>query len=204
MQQLSRGIQDLELNLTGLQQKVLIDYLEILVKWNKAYNLTAIKNLDEMVTHHLLDSLSIARFIKGKNILDVGTGAGFPGIPLAVCFPDKQFVLLDSNGKKIRFITQASYQLTITNVKLVQDRIENYKPNDCFNTITTRAFADLNTCINSTRHLLCDNGQLLMQKGMLPEDEIAEYQGSIISHSLSVPGMQKQRHLCIFNAQCSL
>ena len=199
MQQLENGTKKLDLNLTENQQKILIEYLELLAKWNKAYNLTAIKDVEAMVSHHLLDSLSIAKFIKGKNILDVGTGAGFPGIPLAVYYPEKKFVLLDSNGKKIRFITQAIYQLKIENITLIQDRVENYQPEHCFDSITTRAFADINTCITRTRHLLCKNGQLLMQKGALPEQECIDYQDRIQTHQLSVPGIQKLRHVCVFS-----
>ena len=125
---LQQGIAKLGLNVTVEMQEKLIAYLQLMLKWNKAYNLTAIRELDSMVIRHVLDSLSILPFIKQSPVLDVGTGAGLPGIPLALCLPDYQFVLLDSNGKKTRFLTQAKIELGIENIEVIHSRIEDYKP----------------------------------------------------------------------------
>ena len=122
IEKLQRGIQTLQLNMPALQQERLLDFLLLLQKWNKSYNLTAITEMDEMITHHALDSLAVVPYLSGDRIIDIGTGAGFPGIPLALYFPDKKFTLLDSNGKKTRFLVQAKAALAIDNIEVVHAR----------------------------------------------------------------------------------
>ena len=137
---LSKGLRALGLNCSGQQQQLLLNYLQLLDKWNQHFNLTAVRDVRQMLRVHLLDSLSIAGFVHGQHLLDVGTGAGLPGIPLAICFPDMKIILLDSNGKKIRFCRQAIMELGLENVSALQQRIETFPAETEIDQITTRAF----------------------------------------------------------------
>lgn len=195
---LETGTMELCLPTTNQQINLFLDYLEILKKWNEAYNLTAIRNPEDMVAMHLLDSLSIAPFIKGKNILDVGTGAGLPGIPLAILYPERRFTLLDSNGKKIRFLFQAKNQLGLENVNEIQGRAEKHQTEARFNAITSRAFSDLSDTIEKTKHLLEKGGRFYAMKGQLPDQELSmlpKHYKVVASHRLVVPGVNNKRHL---------
>tara|TARA_B110000503_G_scaffold31186_1_gene50362 strand:+ start:18903 stop:19532 length:630 start_codon:yes stop_codon:yes gene_type:complete len=195
---LEAGMVELCLPVENQQINLLLDYLEILKKWNEAYNLTAIRNPEDMVVIHLLDSLSIAPFIKGKNILDVGTGAGLPGIPLAILYPEHRFTLLDSNGKKIRFLFQVKNQLGLKNVNEVQGRAEKYQTETPFNSITSRAFSSLTDMVEKTKHLLGSGGRLYAMKGQLPDQELSmlpKHYKVIASHHVAVPGVNNKRHL---------
>lgn len=153
--------------------EALFHYLTLLNKWNAAYNLTAIREPEVMINKHLLDSLAIAPWLNGKKILDVGTGAGLPGIPLAITHPDISFVLLDSNGKKIRFLNEVKRQLSLTNVEMVQFRVENYHPKSGFDTVISRAFSNIEQMIHWTQHLIAPKGLWLAMKGRYPEEELA-------------------------------
>jgi 16S rRNA (guanine527-N7)-methyltransferase len=188
------------LSLTEQQNESLLRYLELLIKWNKAYNLTAIRKPEEMFIKHLLDSISIAPFIKAKRILDVGTGPGLPGIPLAILFPAKDFVLLDSNGKKTRFLVQAQMSLEIKNIQVLNDRVESVSGQLKFDQIVSRAFTALDNMVELCKHLLSSDGEFLAMKGLIPEKEIAlldaDYTIAEIK-PLSVPGCEEQRHLVI-------
>ncbi len=139
-------------------------FINLLQKWNQAFNLTAIKDPDDMLSLHLFDSLAIAKLIHDNTILDVGTGAGLPGIPLALYYPDKQFVLLDSNSKKTRFITQVVHELNINNIEVVKERIEAYNPRHDFANIVSRAFTSLEKFVELTSRLCSHNGQILAMK----------------------------------------
>jgi 16S rRNA (guanine527-N7)-methyltransferase len=202
-QKLADGLSALPLELNASVQHQLIDYLQLLVKWNRAYNLTAIRQPEQMVTRHLLDSLVIGPYLQGPRILDVGTGAGLPGIPLALAYPDLQFTLLDSNGKKIRFVTQAVAELGLANVDVIQSRIEAFQPECRFDTITARAFASIEELIHQTTRLLVDNGQYLIMKGVYPVAEVEAmpegYQVEAV-HQLEVPALDAERHLLIVRA----
>lgn len=180
----------------GTQEK-LDEFLALLVKWNKAYNLTAIRDPQEMVAKHIHDSLAVVPFIKGDRVLDVGTGAGFPGIPLALALPHYHFTLLDSNGKKIRFLTQVISDLNLKNVDVVQARVEEYQPETGYQTIISRAFANLSEFINKTKHLIANDGQMLAMKGKEFEEELKNYSGHVKVHKLDVPGLDEQRHLVV-------
>jgi 16S rRNA (guanine527-N7)-methyltransferase len=196
--QLQTGIDDLGLNLPENTAHKLLDYMALLIKWNKAYNLTAIVEPHEIITHHFLDSLSLVPYIKGQSVLDVGSGAGFPGIPCALALPEKRFVLLDSNGKKTRFTTQAAGLLGLKNVESVHARVEDYQAQPCFDTITARAFAAIDKIIAVTSHLLCPTGELLLMKGTLPQAELQNVARHAKVSPLTVPGLNEQRHLvCI-------
>ena len=170
---LSQGMQQLGLD---IQDDALLHYLELylqlLHKWNQAYNLTAVRDIDTMVTRHILDSLAILPWVKGTHLLDVGTGPGLPGIPLALANPQLQVVLLDSNGKKIRFLQEVKRALDLHNVEIVQTRVENYHPLQCFDTVTSRAFSELQHMLNCTQHLIAPDGIWLAMKGRHPEAEL--------------------------------
>lgn len=192
---LQQGIQKLGLEIDADTQQKLIDYLKLMIKWNKAYNLTAIRELDSMVIRHLLDSLSILPYIDASPVLDVGTGAGLPGIPLALCRPDYQFVLLDSNGKKTRFLTQAKIELAIDNIEVIHSRIEDYQPGNSFEIITCRAFAALNTILDRTQHLVTSTTRIMAMKGKEAMPELAEGYRQQNVYKLQVPWLDEERHL---------
>lgn len=166
-----------------------ITYLTLLNKWNKAYNLTAIRSLEGMVTHHVLDSLAILPWIKGPQLLDVGTGAGLPGIPLALAVPSLNVVLLDSNGKKIRFLREVKRTLELTNVEIVQTRAEAYHPPSGFDTVTSRAFSTLESFVHWTRHLLSEKGIWLAMKGRYPDTELEAMNTPYRVETYTVPGI---------------
>jgi 16S rRNA (guanine527-N7)-methyltransferase len=203
LDKLAEGLTALPLDLNDHVQHQLIDFLYLLVKWNRAYNLTAVRQPEQMVTRHLLDSLVIGPYLQGPRILDVGTGAGLPGIPLALAYPNCQFTLLDSNGKKIRFVTQVVAELGLVNVDVVQSRVEAYQPAGRFDTITARAYSSIEELVEQTAHLLAEGGQYLIMKGAYPIAEIeampAGYQLEAI-HQLQVPKLDAERHLLIVRA----
>lgn len=195
----SEGVKKLGLSLSATAQQQLLDFLQLLQKWNKTYNLTAITDLHDMLTAHLLDSLSLAAYIKADRIIDIGSGAGFPGIPLALTFPEKQFVLLDSVGKKTAFLLQAVTTLKIKNITVVQSRVEDYQPDRCFEALVCRAFGTITDIIKKSQSLLCDQGQWLLMKGEYPTDELANVQLPYKVERLTVPGLEASRHLVIIN-----
>jgi len=193
--QLQDGLIDMDIAATAEQQDKLIAYLTLLLKWNKAYNLTAIRNESEMISRQLLDSLSVLSLVTGNRILDVGSGAGLPGIPLAILLPNTDFVLLDTNNKKTRFLNQARIELNLKNVEVEQQRVEKYLPNELFDCITSRAFASLIDMIDGSKHLLTSNGQWLAMKADQIEEEIQALPETLNStvHELLVPNEEANR-----------
>ncbi|QGU34045.1 16S rRNA (guanine(527)-N(7))-methyltransferase RsmG [Thermochromatium tepidum ATCC 43061] len=194
---LSQGCAALGLRPTPEQQARLIAFLRLLARWNQAYNLTAVRDPLAMVAKHLLDSLAIAPFLFGETVLDVGTGAGLPGLPLAILAPERRFWLLDSNNKKIRFVRQAVLELGLTNVEPVQSRIEAYRPGRKFSTIVSRAVA-AESVVPVLNAGLCDRpGRLLLMKGRA--DEAAEDRRWVAInpcvHRLTIPFLDAPRHL---------
>ncbi|WP_412547842.1 16S rRNA (guanine(527)-N(7))-methyltransferase RsmG [Pseudomonas sp. PDM11] len=201
-EELQQGAHELGVDLTEQQQTQLLGYLALLIKWNKAYNLTAVRDPDEMVSRHLLDSLSVVPFVAeaGDNWLDVGSGGGMPGIPLAILFPERRFTLLDSNGKKTRFLTQVKLELKLGNLEVIHSRVEAFTPEQPFNGICSRAFSSLEDFSNWTRHLGDGNTRWLAMKGVHPDDELQALPADFsltATHVLKVPGCQGQRHLLI-------
>ncbi|SJM93895.1 methyltransferase, SAM-dependent methyltransferase, glucose-inhibited cell-division protein [Crenothrix polyspora] len=193
---LGAGLEALPIALTDAQIEQLLAFIKLLAKWNKAYNLTAIRKLEDMVSLHLLDSLAILPHIQGQRVIDIGTGAGLPGIPLAICLPDVQFSLLDSNAKKTRFVQQAILELKLTNTRVHHSRVEDYQPELGFDTVTTRAFASLPVIIDLTRHLLAENAIVLAMKGQNFDAELAQVatqQSMLIP--ITVPGVEAERYL---------
>lgn len=200
LDKLAEGLTALPLDLNTADQNRLIDFIHLLVKWNRAYNLTAVRQPEQMVVRHLLDSLVIGPYLQGNRVLDAGTGAGLPGIPLALAYPDHHFTLLDSNGKKIRFVTQAVAELGLANVDVIQSRVEAFQPGSRFDTITARAYASIEELVSQTTHLLADGGQYLVMKGVYPVAEVeAMPTGYRIeaTHQLNVPKLDAERHLLI-------
>lgn len=194
---LKTGLKKLNIELDDNKVELLLAYHALLVKWNKAYNLTAVRDPEEMIGRHLLDSLSIIPHVDGQRILDVGTGPGLPGIPLAICFPEKELVLLDSNGKKTRFLTQAKIELKLTNMTPVQARIESFESAP-FDSITSRAFATLKDMVDGSIHLLKEGGNFYAMKGLYPTTEIEELDSRtavVDCFPLHVPGEDAERHL---------
>ena len=196
MQLLSAGIEQLPIDVDEATQQRLMRFLELVMKWNKAYNLTAVRDIQSMIRLHLLDSLSIAPYVHGDRLLDVGTGAGFPGIPLAILMPEKQFVLLDGNGKKTRFVTQAKIELGLDNVEVRHARIENYQDALGFSSITCRAFSSLDNILQWMAHLLSPDTHLLAMKG---QSDFELYnpseQYTLETIRLQVPFVEAERHL---------
>ncbi len=209
-ERLKQGIDELSLDIPDETQQKLIQYIELIAKWNKAFNLTAIRNIDEMLTLHLLDSLAVVPYISGNRVLDVGAGAGLPGIVLALCYPDKEFVLIDTNGKKTRFMTQARIELGLANVEVVHARVDDYgvdkiQPLKPFDAIISRAFASISDMLAYVGHLVTDKTSVLAMKAdseneisQMPED----YAISEI-HELSVPGLQAKRQLLVIHKEAS-
>lgn len=200
--QLERGITQLEIQLEAENQQKLLKYLGLLEKWNKVYNLTAIRNVDQMVMHHLLDSLSVLPHLWPGKWLDVGCGAGLPGIVLAIAQPDWGFTLLDSNRKKTSFVQQAVIELDLKNVVVKCARVEELQTEEKFDGIISRAFAESREFINLTRHLLAAKGKCAAMKGT-PEQELQHLPEDVMVEEtvqLKVPGLDAARCLVILKA----
>ena len=183
--------QTIGLSVSSDQIKQLVAYLDLLEKWNRTYNLTAIKDRRAMFDRHLVESISIAPFLPGKSRVDVGTGAGLPGVPLAIIEPDAQYVLLDSNGKKTRFLSEVKRALGLSNIDVETTRVESWRPDRHFDAVITRAFADLGTTLERIDHLMGPQGMLFAMKTESASKEIAEMPPNtelVASWDVSVPG----------------
>ncbi|MDZ7791440.1 MAG: 16S rRNA (guanine(527)-N(7))-methyltransferase RsmG [Xanthomonadales bacterium] len=198
-ERLEKGLAGLGLSLEAERVDRLLDYLALLSRWNRAYNLTAVDEPAAMVDRHLVDSLSILPWIKGHEIVDAGTGAGLPGVPLAIACPGKHFVLVDSNGKKVRFLRQVRRELGLDNIEPVHARLEAFAPDSLPDQIVARALAPLPRLVEQLGHLLSEGATLLAMKGRLEQDECAAvadaYNVEIIE--LNVPGTVNARSLAI-------
>ncbi len=205
-QELIDGASQLKISLEDSQTSQLLAYLALLNKWNKAYNLTAVRDPAQMVSRHLLDSLSVLPFVQKTpgRWLDVGSGGGMPGIILAIMLPGHEFHLLDSNGKKTRFLTQVRLELGLKNVTVIHNRIEQHQVEQPYNGIISRAFSSLADFTGWTSHLADAQTLWLAMKGMQPEEELQQLPQQFVvteNHRLAVPGCQGQRHLLIISRQ---
>ena len=198
---LKAGIEKLELeNKDYLYTKLLI-YKDLLIKWNKVFNLISVKSVDEIVTHHFLDCLAVVPFIEGKNVLDVGSGAGLPGIIIALCYPEKNITLVDSVGKKTTFLKQTCAELNLSNITIINKRVEDITTNKLFDSIIARAFAEMQVLIDLTRHLIEDKGVWYgMKSKKFNEEEICT-NFVVEKRDIVVPYLDAERYLVKINNQ---
>ena len=195
---LKSSLKNCELVVTEEQQQQLIRFVLMMHKWNKAYNLTSVRDPQQMVIKHIVDSIVVAPFLDKIHYIDVGTGPGLPGIPLAIMCPDKQFILLDSLGKRVRFMKQVAYELKIDNIQPVQSRVEDFIPNVQIDGVLSRAFASLKDMLHWCQHLVDSHGVFLALKGQLPTDELEQLPlGFTLQETikLDVPGLEGERHI---------
>ncbi|WP_428356934.1 16S rRNA (guanine(527)-N(7))-methyltransferase RsmG [Methyloprofundus sp.] len=190
---LTTGIKQLGVDSTAEQIDSLLTFVGLIEKWNKAFNLTAIRGRDEMLRLHILDSLAILPFVNGDKIIDVGTGAGLPGIPLAIFMPSVQFTLVDSNSKKTRFVQQAVLELKLNNVEVVHGRVEKLGRDAEYDAVLSRAFASLSDIMSLTEYLLQPEGVLIAMKGQIPEQELEKIARPYSVKSIVVPGVEAER-----------
>ena len=201
---LAAGIAEMGLDVSLEAQQKLLQYLSLLSKWNKVYNLTAVREPLEMVTLHLLDSLSVLPHIQARNLLDVGSGGGLPGIVLAICLPQLKVTTIDTVQKKTIFMRQVKGELGLNNLEVVHARVENYQPSEKFEAIISRAFSDTALFVKLTEHLLAQNGKWLAMKGQVPHEELTSL-AIKVNHAikiknivpLNVAGLDAERHLLV-------
>lgn len=198
--QLAQGLAELRLDLPATTRRRLLDYLVLVQKWNKVYNLTAVREPQKMVAHHLLDCLAIVPHVSARTVLDVGSGAGLPGIPLALALPHSMVTLLDSSQKKCAFLKQATIELALANVQVVCGRLEGWRPLEKFELVVSRAFSDLPHFVALAADSCMKDGTLAAMKGVYPHEEIAQlpagHQLEAV-HVLAVPGIAGERHLVL-------
>ena len=197
-ERLETGLAAMALEVPEDARAPMVAFLALLYKWNQRFNLTAVRNPHEMVARHLLDSLAAGPHLHGRRILDVGTGAGLPGIPLALAFPRRRFVLLDSNAKKTRFVAHAVAALRLGNAAVEKNRAEDYRDEAGFDTVMCRAFGSLSKIIRTSGHLCAPAGCILAMKGRYPEQELGEvdHGWSVRAvEKLVVPGLEGDRHI---------
>jgi 16S rRNA (guanine527-N7)-methyltransferase len=198
--QLNRGLIALGLTLKRDIQQDLLDYIALIDKWNRVHNLTAIREPEKMVSHHLLDSLAVAPHLQAKRLLDVGSGAGLPGIPLALAYPEMRVTLLDSNHKKAAFLNQVVMELKLKNAEVCAERVESWQTKDRFDVIISRAFSDIGEFVRVTRHLLAPGGVFAAMKGLHPYEEIEKLPPDckvLQVLPLAIPGLEGARHLVL-------
>ncbi|EBR9742395.1 16S rRNA (guanine(527)-N(7))-methyltransferase RsmG [Salmonella enterica subsp. enterica serovar Agona] len=203
LNKLSRLLADAGISLTDHQKTLLAAYVDMLHKWNKAYNLTSVRDPNEMLVRHILDSIVVAPYLQGQRFIDVGTGPGLPGIPLAIVLPDAHFTLLDSLGKRVRFLRQVQHELKLENITPVQSRVEAYPSEPPFDGVISRAFASLNDMVSWCHHLPGEKGRFYALKGQLLGDEIASLPDNFSVESvekLRVPQLEGERHLVIIKS----
>ncbi|WP_166422473.1 16S rRNA (guanine(527)-N(7))-methyltransferase RsmG [Paraglaciecola sp. 20A4] len=187
-----------DLQVSEIQIRKLVGFVQLLQKWNKAYNLTSVRDVESMLLKHIMDSIVVASHLNQSHYIDVGTGPGLPGIPLAIMLPDTHFILLDSLGKRVRFMKQVAYELKIDNIMPVQSRVEDFVSPHQLNGVLSRAFASLNDMLNWCQHLIDEKGSFIALKGQLPQQEIDELlAGFTVANiiQLQVPELDGERHL---------
>lgn len=196
--QLEAYLAEINLPATAEQKKQLLDFVGMLNKWNKAYNLTSVRDPEIMLVRHIMDSLVVSKHLQGERFIDVGTGPGLPGIPLAIMNPGKTFVLLDSLGKRIRFQKQVAFELGIHNISSIESRVEAYQPEQKFDGVLSRAFASIHDMLTWCHHLPAEHGQFYALKGQLSDEEMQQIPaGFVVTETieLKVPKLDEQRHL---------
>lgn len=200
LNKLSRLLNEAGISLTDHQKQQLVAYVDMLHKWNKAYNLTSVRDPNEMLIRHILDSIVVAPHLAGSRFIDVGTGPGLPGVPLSIVLPDAHFTLLDSLGKRVRFLRQVQHELKLENITPVQSRVEDFPAEPPFDGVISRAFASMNDMVSWCHHLPGGEGRFYALKGQLPDDEIAALPAGFAVESvikLAVPQLDGERHLVV-------
>lgn len=192
---LAKALRDNHITLDEPAQDALLTYLALMKRWNKVYNLTSICAVEEQIYLHLIDSLLVSPFLSGEHILDIGTGAGLPGMPLAIMHPEKSFTLLDKNAKKTRFLTQVVAELGLKNVTIANVELSTFQPDQYFDSILSRAFGTIKLFLTLATPFLSETGQLLAMKGRYPQEELAELDNIVMVHPLVMRGMAVERHL---------
>lgn len=201
-QKLVDGCVALGLDFSSLVLRRLMQYLDLLVRWNKVHNLTAVRDREDMVTLHLLDSLAVLPYINVRRLLDVGSGGGLPGIPIALTNPEIKVTVIDSSQKKTTFLRQVKLDMGLDNLDVVCSRVEDYIPENPYELIVSRAFSELGMFVKLTQHLLASKAGWLAMKGMIPYEEIAALKGiSAEVKAINVPGLEAQRHLVLMKVQ---
>lgn len=198
LNKLTRLLDAAAITLTDHQQQQLLAYVGMLDKWNKAYNLTSVRDPAQMLVRHILDSIVVAPHLEGERFIDVGTGPGLPGIPLSIVCPEKHFTLLDSLGKRVRFLRQVQHELKLENIAPVQSRVEAFPAEPPFDGVISRAFASLTDMVNWCQHLPAPQGRFYALKGVRPDEEIAALPAGFEVEkvvALNVPGLEGERHL---------
>lgn len=201
---LERGLAELGQRLPPSEQQRLIAFIELLAKWNRTYNLTAIRDPLKMISHHLLDSLAVRPHLPEGALVDVGAGGGLPGIPLAIAEPERRVTLNEANEKKVAFLRQALIELRLSNATVQAGRVQSWRPAERFACVIVRGYAELATCIADCRHLLAASGALAAMKGVFPHDELARVPADADCsevHRLYVPLLGAERHLVL--CRCS-
>jgi 16S rRNA (guanine527-N7)-methyltransferase len=202
--ELSHGIIGLELTVPAGTQRKLLDYLALIAKWNRVHNLTAVRESSKMVSYHLLDCLAVAPYLEARRALDVGSGAGLPGIPLALMWPQASITLLDSSHKKAAFLRQAAIELGLKNADVVCERVETWRPSREFDLVISRAFSDLPEFLNLAGRLCAAHGTVAAMKGVYPYEELAQLPREFKLRNvvpLKVPGIRAERHLVLLDPQ---
>jgi len=198
---LSKLLNQSAISLTDQQKQQLVAYVELLDKWNKAYNLTSVRDPQQMIVRHIMDSIVVAPYLQGRRFIDVGTGPGLPGIPLSIVMPEAEFTLLDSLGKRVRFLKQVQHELKLENIVPVQSRVEEFSASPPFDGVISRAFASINDMLHWCKHLPAEgHGRFYALKGQYPAEECESLPSNIeidTSHRLVVPQLDEERHLVI-------
>lgn len=200
--QLSSLLKSANITLSDQQKAQLVGYVELLHKWNKAYNLTSVRDPQQMLIRHIMDSIVVEPHLEGQRFIDVGTGPGLPGVPLAIVRPDAHFTLLDSLGKRIRFLKQVQHELKLSNIAPVQSRVEDFPAEPPFDGVISRAFASLNDMLEWCHHLPAPTGRFYALKGVVPEAELDVLPEGFSVHQiveLAVPQLEGERHLVVIN-----
>ncbi|HIG8009567.1 TPA: 16S rRNA (guanine(527)-N(7))-methyltransferase RsmG [Klebsiella pneumoniae] len=206
LNKLSRLLDEAGISLTDHQKNQLVAYVGLLDKWNKAYNLTSVRDPNEMLVRHILDSIIVAPYLQGSRFIDVGTGPGLPGIPLAIVCPESHFTLLDSLGKRVRFLRQVQHELKLDNVTPVQSRVEAFPAEPPFDGVISRAFASLNDMVSWCHHLPAENGHFYALKGLAQKEEmesLPEGYDIVEVIELHVPRLEGERHLVVIKPKSS-